>query len=71
MNVIKPELKDTYTRDEVYEILRQVIFTGEPEYYDQGGCNYVINLPPNYTKVKAMAAFEKYYLKQVHQLHES
>ncbi len=29
-----------YTIEEVYEILRQVMFTGTPELYDQGGMHH-------------------------------
>lgn len=65
MNLGIPENKDTYTKDEVFEILRQVMFTGTPELYDQGGMYKNINLPPNHTITRAKKAFEKYYLKNV------
>lgn len=52
-----------YTQDEVYEILRQVMFTGTPEFYDQGGICGNHNLPPGHTLKRAKEAFTKYYLK--------
>ncbi len=53
-----------YSLEEVYEILRQVLFTGTPELYDNGGLHGTINMPRNFTKVRAMTAFRKYYLKE-------
>lgn len=52
----------TYTKDEVYEILRQVMFTGTPELYDQGGMHR--SMKPTNTLKRAKEAFEKYYLKR-------
>lgn len=52
----------TYTQDEVYEILRQVMFTGTPELYDQGGMH--CSMKPTDTRKRAVEAFNKYYLKQ-------
>lgn len=56
--------KEIYTKEEVLEIIRQVLFTGTPELYDQGGMHRNMGLPPNYTKIRAEKAFEKYYLKK-------
>lgn len=51
-----------YTQDEVYEILRQVMFTGTPELYDQGGMHR--SMKPTDTLKRAKEAFDKYYLKR-------
>lgn len=51
-----------YTQDEVYEIVRQVLFTGTPELYDQGGMHRSIK--PTDTRKRAVEAFNKYYLKR-------
>jgi hypothetical protein len=56
--------KDTYSKDEVLEIIRQVIYYGDPEYYENGGCNKCINFPANGTFTKAKESFEKYALKK-------
>lgn len=58
------EDKPTYTKEEMIEIVRQVLFTGDPDYYDQGGITKTINIPPNYTTVRAMMAIEKYAFKR-------
>lgn len=55
--------KENYTKDEVLEVVRQCLFYGEPEYWEKGGCNGVINFPPNGTYAKAKKYFNKYYLK--------
>lgn len=52
-----------YTEEEVLEVVRQVLFYGTPEYYEQGGINKCINYPPNGTYKKAKDYFDKYYLK--------
>lgn len=57
------ERQVTYTENEVLEILRQCLFFGQPEYWEQGGINKVIPYPPNGTYKKAKDYFEKYYLK--------
>jgi hypothetical protein len=62
--MIVPEDKEQYSKEEIYEILRQVMFTGTPELYDNGGITGTINMPRNFTKVRAMEAFNKYYLKR-------
>lgn len=53
-----------FTLDDVYEVLRQVMFTGTPELYDQGGLHSNYNLRPDHTLRRAKAAFRKYYLKE-------
>lgn len=52
----------TYTQEQVYEILRQVMFTGTPKLYDQGGMHKSIK--PTNTLQRAKDAFKKYYLKR-------
>ncbi len=58
------EEKNLYTQDEVLEIVRQVLYYGTPEYYEQGGLHGNINFPPGGTYKKAKNYFEKYYLKK-------
>jgi hypothetical protein len=58
------EIPICYTIEEIYEIIRQVMFTGTPEFYDQGGITKSHNLGPNHTLSRAKAAYKKYYLKQ-------
>jgi len=53
-----------YSTEDVLEIIRQCLFYGEPEYWEQGGINKNINFPPKGTYKKAKEYFEKYYLKQ-------
>lgn len=55
----------TYTEDEVLEIIRQCLFYGNPEYWEQGGINKNINFSPKGTYKKAKDYYEKYYLKSV------
>lgn len=57
----------TYTQTQVLEIIRQVLFYGQPEYWEKGGCTGAINYPPKGTYKKAKLYFEKYYLKQINQ----
>ena len=52
-----------YTKKDVLEILRQCLFFGKPEYWEQGGVNKNINFPPGGTYKKAQDYFDKYYLK--------
>lgn len=56
--------KETYTKDEVLEVVRQVLFYGDPEFWEKGGVTVVINYPRNGTYQKAKDYFEKYYLKK-------
>ena len=56
--------KKLYTEEEVLEVVRQVLFYGDPEYYEKGGHTGSINFPRNGTFVKAKKYFEKYYLKK-------
>lgn len=56
--------KETYSKDEVLDIVRQVLFYGEPEYWEKGGITGVINYPRNGTYKKAQEYFEKFYLKR-------
>lgn len=57
-----------YTEEEVLEIIRQVLFYGMPEYYEQGGLHGNINFPPKGTYKKAKEYYEKFYLsKQTNQ----
>ncbi len=53
--------EETYTESDVIEIIRQVIFHGTPETYDNGGLHG--NIKPTNTQERAQLAFEKYYLK--------
>jgi hypothetical protein len=53
----------TYNESEVLEIIRYVLFYGEPEYYEKGGLHGNINFPPNGTYKKAKHCYEKYFLK--------
>ena len=48
-----------YTLDEVLEVVRQVLFYGTPEVYDNGGMYG--NVKPTDTRKRAKDAFEKYY----------
>lgn len=59
------EDKELYTKAEMLEAIRQVLFTGTPELYDNGGMHGNINLPPGYTHRGAQEAFERYVLKKV------
>lgn len=52
-----------YTEEEVLEAIRQCLFYGEPEYWEQGGCNRNINYPSGGTYKKAKDYFERFYLK--------
>ena len=58
-----------YSYLEVIEILRQVMFTGTPEFYDNGGVHGNHNLSKDHTTKRAKQAFDKYYLSE--QLPES
>jgi hypothetical protein len=51
-----------YTTKDVLEILRQCLFFGEPEYWEQGGINK--NIKPTNTYKKAQDYFERFYLKK-------
>lgn len=53
-----------YSTKDVLEILRQCLFFGEPEYWEQGGINKNINYPPGGTYKKAQDYFERFYLKK-------
>ncbi len=53
-----------YSEEEVLEVLRQCLFFGMPEYYEQGGINKNINFPPNGTHKKAKDYFERFYLNK-------
>lgn len=57
------EDKETYTKAELLEAIRQVLFTGTPDLYDRGGVLGTINMRPNHTTIRAKEAFEKYCLK--------
>jgi hypothetical protein len=63
--------KETYTKEEVMEIIRQVIFHGDPETYDKGGVLGTINIPPGHTQKRAQQAFKKYCLKNIEDIHSS
>jgi hypothetical protein len=52
-----------YTKQEVLEIVRQVLFYGDPDFWEQGGVTGAINFPRNGTYRKAEEYFEKYYNK--------
>lgn len=52
-----------YTHSEMLEIIRQIMFHGDPDYYEQGGKNFNINFPHKGTYKRAEDAFNKYYLK--------
>lgn len=58
------EEKDIYTKEEVLEIIRQVIYYGDPAYYEKGGTTGSINFPHGGTYKKAQESFDKYYLKK-------
>ncbi len=60
---MKIEDKDTYSKEEVIEIVRQVLYGGTPDLYDKGGVLGTINTDPNGTTKKAINYFEKYCLK--------
>lgn len=53
-----------YTHDDIVEILRQVMFTGTPQLYDNGGMHGNYNLQRTHTKQRAIEAFEKYYINK-------
>ena len=53
-----------FSLDEVLEIIRFVIYSGTPEFYEQGGVNGVINFPKGETYAKAKRIYEQ-YLKQL------
>lgn len=53
-----------YTEKEVLEIIRQVLFYGEPEYWEKGGVTGCIPYPPGGTYKKAEHYFKKYFLKE-------
>lgn len=55
--------KDFYSKQEVVEVVRQVLFFGNPDYFEQGGINKNIPFPKNGTFKKAEDYFSKYYLK--------
>lgn len=56
--------KQVYTIEEVFEILRQVMFGGTPELYDQGGMHRNANLQADHTIKRAKEAFMKFYLNK-------
>lgn len=58
------EEEKVYTQAEVLEVVRQVLFYGDPEYWEKGGINGVINFPTNGTYKKAQEYFTKYYEKK-------
>lgn len=55
------ERVNLYSKEEVLEIIRQVMFTGTPELYDNGGLHG--NMIPTNTKKRTEEVFNKYYLK--------
>lgn len=57
------EAKDNYTKEEVLEIIRQVLYLGDPEFYEGGGVLGGINFPHKGTYARALECFERYYLK--------
>lgn len=54
---------DLYSKEVVIELLRQVMFGGTPEFYDNGGLHGNHRLKRNHTTLRANAAFDKYFPK--------
>lgn len=62
--------KECYTHEEVLEVLRQCLYTGNPGFYEGGGVTGVVNYPYGGTYRKAEESFKKYYLKIKEEKHE-
>lgn len=50
-----------YSENEVLEIIRQVLFYGTPETYDNGGMYG--NMKPTDTRKRAKDSYEKHFIK--------
>ncbi len=53
--------KPLYTKAELLEAIRQVLFTGDPELYERGGIHG--GMPSTNTRKRAEEAFNKYAFK--------